>query len=195
VKISQLGEIVRYHQRIPSSNPADITNIHGLFFISLFLGVRTEALRAPAIYIARESVPAGQAFHLLLVPPNDLILGIVAQKKSRHWPDWQCPEDPLNRYESLGHGQLSTFMVPHQFCLYCYSRWHSAPTCIKMNMAVLSFNGSRTEAENAKSSASKPSYFIIEGCPQPRHYIAKELNITRNQVYAKYTKQPLAENF
>jgi len=28
----------------------------------------------------------------------------------------------------------------------------------------------------------------------PVHDIAKELNITRDQVYAKYTKQPLAEN-
>jgi len=28
----------------------------------------------------------------------------------------------------------------------------------------------------------------------PVHDIAKDLNITREQVYAKYTKQPLAEN-
>jgi hypothetical protein len=28
----------------------------------------------------------------------------------------------------------------------------------------------------------------------PVNDIAKELNITREQVYAKYTKQPLAEN-
>jgi len=28
----------------------------------------------------------------------------------------------------------------------------------------------------------------------PVHDIAKELNITRDQVYAKYTKQLLAEN-
>jgi hypothetical protein len=28
----------------------------------------------------------------------------------------------------------------------------------------------------------------------PVHDIAKELNITREQVYAKYRKEPLAEN-
>jgi len=52
-----------------------------LFFICLFLGVRTEALGAPVIDFALEHVSAGEAFHLFPLAPADLILGIVAQEK------------------------------------------------------------------------------------------------------------------
>ena len=39
-----------------------------------------------------------------------------------------------------------------------------------------------------------PSHEVFMLANVPVHDIAKELNITRKQVYAKYTKQPLAEN-
>ena len=39
-----------------------------------------------------------------------------------------------------------------------------------------------------------PSHEVFMLANVPVHDIAKELNITRDQVYAKYTKQPLAEN-
>ncbi len=39
-----------------------------------------------------------------------------------------------------------------------------------------------------------PSHEVFMLANVPVHDIAKELNITREQVYAKYTKQPLAEN-
>jgi len=50
-----------------------------LFFISLFLGVRTETLRAAVVGLAHESVTAGEPFHLFPVLSADLILGVVAQ--------------------------------------------------------------------------------------------------------------------
>ncbi len=51
------------------------------FFISLFLGIQAEALRAIIIDLASERVPTGEAFHLFLVAPGDLILGIVTQEE------------------------------------------------------------------------------------------------------------------
>ena len=39
-----------------------------------------------------------------------------------------------------------------------------------------------------------PSHEVFMLADVPVHDIAKELNITREQVYAKYTDQPLAEN-
>ncbi len=39
-----------------------------------------------------------------------------------------------------------------------------------------------------------PSHEVFMLAKVPVHDIATELNITREQVYAKYTKQPLAEN-
>ena len=40
-----------------------------------------------------------------------------------------------------------------------------------------------------------PSHEVFMLANVPVHDIEKELNITRDQVYAKYTKQILAENF
>ncbi|MBW2344113.1 MAG: hypothetical protein JRF53_08890 [Deltaproteobacteria bacterium] len=39
-----------------------------------------------------------------------------------------------------------------------------------------------------------PSHEVFMLANVPVHDIAKELNITREQVYAKYTDQPLTEN-
>jgi hypothetical protein len=39
-----------------------------------------------------------------------------------------------------------------------------------------------------------PSHEVFMLANVPVHDIAKELNITREQVYAKYRKEPLAEN-
>ena len=58
-----------------------LSQISIIFSISRLLGVRTEALRATVLNPARESVPTGEAFHLFLAAPSDLILGIVTQKK------------------------------------------------------------------------------------------------------------------
>jgi hypothetical protein len=51
------------------------------FFISLFLGIRTEALRAAAIKLSHEQMAAGEAFHPHLAAPGDFILCIVTQEK------------------------------------------------------------------------------------------------------------------
>jgi len=45
------------------------------------LGIEAAALSAPVIDLAIESVPADPAFHLLLVTPGNLILGVVAQEQ------------------------------------------------------------------------------------------------------------------
>ncbi len=55
-----------------------------LFIIKWYddlLGIEAAALSAPVIDLTLESVPADPAFHLLLVTPGNLILGVVAQEQ------------------------------------------------------------------------------------------------------------------
>ena len=58
----------------------------------------------------------------------------------------------------------------HQFCLYCYSLWHSVSTSTSRWISqCLPCSGFITRSENPKSSASNLSYLIIEGRPQSPH--------------------------
>jgi hypothetical protein len=79
VKISQVAEIVRYHLDVSSSNASVLSPVSMVFFVRHLLGIRTEALRAPVIYLTHESVTAGAAFHFVFAASSDIILGIVAQ--------------------------------------------------------------------------------------------------------------------
>ena len=62
-------------------NASVLLPISMVFFVNRFFGIRAETLGAPVIYLARESVTTGSAFHPRFATSGDLILGIVTEKQ------------------------------------------------------------------------------------------------------------------